>query len=540
MSKPNSNFSELIAQTALDHYNKVLPNKCKPQQGQWTVYSAIVATRQNIDSNEIDQAWVISCATGSKCTTMHPALSHFGDKIPLCQGKDSRLCKQNCCMEQIKGFVLHDCHAEVLARRGLMRVLWQEIINHLESNTHMHDQTTLLQANSNENKVVDNVTFSIKKGVKLHLYISDCPCGDASIYRISQKYASNKNYDDSSGISFTGAKIIVSHEDTKKDDNLFQCHVEIEKKEPSCNTFIAREKVQIKSALRLKSGRSNIPDHLRSSSMSCSDKICKWVITGLQGCGLLTRFIPLPIPLQSIVVSRDPRVEGFDGKHQLEALERAIVSRAKDVFNVVGVRENDNIHANFDNLPEIAICDLLFDQGKTVSDKRTRDEYNNKECCNETTVDYTYTTQSSNQKRKLDDKDDRSGKRIKTQKISSCGICLNWQKTSSMTNENEIEQVVGAKGLVQRKKPKCSSDIVKSASRLSRYSFWSQTLKALLLSTTINVEEEQEFHRSYTEMKNKYSPKFVRNLLHFILSEGKTPLQGWVRNSDGDFFPHLN
>ena len=87
-------LSQLVAQTALDHYHKVLPlNKGKPQPGkEWTVYSAIVATKRNsrrsiIEENETCQrksciddddddknpsriaeesnlAWVVSCATG--------------------------------------------------------------------------------------------------------------------------------------------------------------------------------------------------------------------------------------------------------------------------------------------------------------------------------------------------------------------------------------------------------------------------------------------------------------------------------------------
>jgi len=59
MVKHEKVLSQLVARTALDHYHNVLPlNKGKPQPGkEWTVYSAIVATKRNscplpIEENE--------------------------------------------------------------------------------------------------------------------------------------------------------------------------------------------------------------------------------------------------------------------------------------------------------------------------------------------------------------------------------------------------------------------------------------------------------------------------------------------------------
>ena len=56
MSRLDTAIANLIARTALDHYlNELPPRKGKPQNDQWTVYSAIVATRRG-EENQITQS----------------------------------------------------------------------------------------------------------------------------------------------------------------------------------------------------------------------------------------------------------------------------------------------------------------------------------------------------------------------------------------------------------------------------------------------------------------------------------------------------
>jgi tRNA-specific adenosine deaminase 1 len=52
---------------------------------------------------------------------------------------------------------------------------------------------------------------------------------------------------------------------------------------------------------RLKCGRSDIKIDQRSESMSCSDKILKWNMVGIQG-GLISSVIDKPIFLSSIII----------------------------------------------------------------------------------------------------------------------------------------------------------------------------------------------------------------------------------------------
>lgn len=136
-----SRISDLVAECALTHYQKKI-RKGKPKDGtEWTVYAAIVAQRE-------DRMWVTSASTGTKCT------AHRQD-----------------------GYVLHDGHAEVLARRGLLRVLWLELREKLEKSADG------FKVSSTDVSLLENHTeqhrFKLRFDTSLHLYISDSPCGDA-------------------------------------------------------------------------------------------------------------------------------------------------------------------------------------------------------------------------------------------------------------------------------------------------------------------------------------------------------------------------
>ena len=72
------------------------------------------------------------------------------------------------------GYLLIDCHAEILARRSLQRTLMKEIMWHLRG-----DQTKkafILSMSAGADR-----KFSIAEGIRIHMYVSEAPCGDASI-----------------------------------------------------------------------------------------------------------------------------------------------------------------------------------------------------------------------------------------------------------------------------------------------------------------------------------------------------------------------
>ena len=127
---------ELVAECALRHYKKGIPKGKPKDTSEWTVYAAIVA-------QEEENLWVVSAATGTKCTSLRK-----------------------------NGFVLHDTHAEILARRGLIRAVWLEINKSSQSKARSERRLLLEQEPC-------KLKFRIRRNINLHLYISDSPCGDA-------------------------------------------------------------------------------------------------------------------------------------------------------------------------------------------------------------------------------------------------------------------------------------------------------------------------------------------------------------------------
>ena len=641
----------LIAKTALEHYRDVLPKKGKPTPGkEWTVYAAIVATSQN-HTNETDEnnndgkndankahanAWVVSCATGTKCTAVNSAISSNFSKveIPPCSiGTENSAirneCITSCCQNQTKGLILHDSHAEILARRGLIRVLWDEIYHHLNelssqkcsdgSNASVSQCNLKSQECRLLNRLVtitkgnelNEISFLLKEGIQLHLYISDNPCGDASIYELSPEYRSSEGGEDlqkgngnntNGNLNFTGAKIIMplarneakrSNLDTafKKADNFTLCSESANTNEASnteqitvASTRIARERSQVTSAMRLKSGRSNLPSHLRSSSHSCSDKICKWIVLGIQGTSAISSFLAAPLYLRSIVVSRDERaamdVEIHDSLNikdiyqtQREALERALIVRAKQAKEVIcKVYPKVSRDWKVANLPEIHICALIFPEGKSISEK------------------YMHNTCKSNliKKRKFEDGTPNGNtyetKQKKTRTLSPIGMSINWQIQSSndlnvcKSGKNvELEQTVGAKGIKQGKKLKQVGDVKSCASRLSRHLLFEHSLNCMslldslmmipsrtdlqasnasstdLLESTLtrqelfrqqltcatkNKKNENSNIVGYQRMKEMFSDDELRRFKRVLFTDEESPLAGWMRTKDDHDFQY--
>lgn len=78
------------------------------------------------------------------------------------------------------GLVLHDWHAEVLAIRAFNHFLLQECLKILESQH--YTSSFIRRRKEGETSEVNGVQpFALRENLKLFMYSSEAPCGDASM-----------------------------------------------------------------------------------------------------------------------------------------------------------------------------------------------------------------------------------------------------------------------------------------------------------------------------------------------------------------------
>jgi len=138
------------------------------------------------------------------------------------------------------GQCLNDCHAEIIARRCLIRYCYEQLKLFLDEK---YDQSIF-------ERIKDTNRFRIKPSIDFHLYISTAPCGD------SRLFSGNQNQDSNSSL--------------KKSRGLLRRKIEVSE---GTIPILAKDIYQ------------NIPtwDDEQLVTMSCSDKLCRWNFIGLQG-----------------------------------------------------------------------------------------------------------------------------------------------------------------------------------------------------------------------------------------------------------------
>ena len=310
-------LQDRISSLVLEAFRK-LPNKCKPQENEWTCLAAVVASTCSDKNLEI-----LTLATGNKC-------------LGIC-----KMCQN--------GTVINDSHAEVLARRALKLLLWNELIHDLkdsQSKDFSSDNTTkrslFCWKHMDSGMHVDPPHY--------HLFVSELPCGDASIVNSDTMSTRNKN----DAFQRTGAKVIKLSQEAST-TKIVQ--------------YQAENQEQQVGLIRSKSGRSDLRPCDRSMSMSCSDKILSWYFGGIQG-SLLSHFIK-PIYLDSIIIGHHQTGDNGDEQNQimsakLRSLNRAIVQRLVNVRQKNISNELEKAKAKHDTkIPSLHVTPIKFEYSRS-------------------------------------------------------------------------------------------------------------------------------------------------------------------------------
>ncbi|XP_054631398.1 tRNA-specific adenosine deaminase 1 isoform X2 [Dunckerocampus dactyliophorus] len=321
-----------IAQLCYETFN-ALPHRGKPEPGrEWTLLAAVVKVTRCANSDTVEKE-VVSLGTGTKCigqTAMSP-----------------------------KGDVLNDSHAEVIARRGCIRYLTQQLHRAVSGRgSHVFCRATCPGK------------WRLQPGVSFLFFTSHTPCGDASIIPMTDKQPqpctsmkSDQGTAEGSfkrkskaGTSLKNSKRLCREEryaDEEKTDDAHDSEQSSRDSEPSPSPPVktpivdGRQDCQLpdihrtgaKSVrggpsdplqprtgyhttglLRVKPGRGEL-----TLSLSCSDKLARWGVLGFQGA-LLSHYLEEALYFRTVVVGMCP--------YSQASMQRALYTRCSHVLDL--------------------------------------------------------------------------------------------------------------------------------------------------------------------------------------------------------------
>ncbi|XP_077347242.1 double-stranded RNA-specific editase B2 isoform X1 [Lithobates pipiens] len=237
---PNRSKCNHLPQDFADSIYKLVMQKFQELTDNFSVCARHKALAAIIMTRGLDlrQAQVIALSSGTKCISGE----YLNDQ----------------------GLAVNDCHAEVVVRRAFIHFLYTQLELHLSKHKSDLERSVFVRLKEGGFRLRDNILF--------HLYISTSPCGDARL---------NSPYEITSDLN--RCKHIVRK---------FRGHLRT-KIESGEGTVPVKTRLPVQTWDGVLSGEQLI-------TMSCTDKITRWNILGLQGA-LLSHFIE-PIYMYSIVV----------------------------------------------------------------------------------------------------------------------------------------------------------------------------------------------------------------------------------------------
>ncbi|XP_053857199.1 double-stranded RNA-specific adenosine deaminase [Vidua macroura] len=223
----------------------------------------------------------------------------------------------------LKGETVNDCHAEIISRRGFVRFLYSELMKYDPSNPSSTEESIFEQAGGKKLKIKSSVTF--------HLYISTAPCGDGALFDKSCSDQANE----------VGQP---QHQPLFENPKQGKLRTKVENGEGT---------IPVESSDIVPTW-DGIQHGERLRTMSCSDKILRWNILGLQGA-LLSHFLE-PVYLHSVTL-------GY--LYSQGHLTRAICCRMEREGSTLKEKLQAPYHINHPEVGRVSVYDSARQTGKT-------------------------------------------------------------------------------------------------------------------------------------------------------------------------------
>ncbi|KAM4710615.1 double-stranded RNA-specific editase 1-like [Anableps anableps] len=227
-------LADMVSHLVVEKFSELTDNFTSPHARRKVLAGVVMTT-----GSDVKEAQVICVSTGTKCINGE----YMSDR----------------------GLALNDCHAEIIARRSLIRFLYSQLEHFLSPNEEEHHKSIFTSCDNKQ-------SFRLNKNVQFHLYISTSPCGDARIF--SPHEAAVEDQSD-------------RHPNRKARGQL---RTKIESGEGT---------IPVRSGSTIQTWDGVLQGE-RLLTMSCSDKIARWNVVGFQG-SLMTYFTQ-PIYFSSIIL----------------------------------------------------------------------------------------------------------------------------------------------------------------------------------------------------------------------------------------------